>query len=217
MCYVRLQKGLRENYESSRVQFSNKFWTILNYIKSFSWFISDLDYFGLFRLSGAISGYLQLSPARSRYLRLFPAISGYLRLSLAISGYLGLIPAISGYLQLSPAISSYLQLTPATSGYLLLFWAISDFSWLSPFIYGYYKQSWAISIKGQAANRSRIEQVIAMWNLFGIFLFSGMNHRGDCSFKNVLETFAKLSPSPNAGLTVRSPQSAICLPSTPTT
>ena len=25
MCYVRLQKGLRENYESSRVQFSNKF------------------------------------------------------------------------------------------------------------------------------------------------------------------------------------------------
>ena len=90
------------------------------------------------------------------------ALSGYLRLSRAILGYLGLSQAISGYLGLSwlsLAISGYLCLSLATSGYLLLSLVISDYLRIS-----------LITIKYQGASRSRIEQVIALWNFSVLFL-----------------------------------------------
>ena len=104
-------------YRSARVQFSNKFWTILkfevfniilNHFHVLSWTFSGYLKLGSLGLSRAIWGYLGLSLAIFGYL-------GYLGLYLAISGHLGLSQAISGYLWLFQAMTVYFRLSLAIS------------------------------------------------------------------------------------------------------
>ena len=130
----------RKNYEtycrSARVQFTYKFWTILNDLEVFGTLSNNflgpsLSILVNLSKSGSILLYLALSWAILVFLRLCRKIPGYLWLYLTISGYLptsdclGLSRVIPGYIQLSRFILSY-------------FWDLSYNLWLYLAISSYF-------------------------------------------------------------------------------
>ena len=137
---ISMKKNYETYYRSARVQLSNKFWTILNYIELFS--------LGLFRSILVFLGqswfflvYLCISLPVFGYISLPQAISGYLGLSLvaslSIMVYLGLYWSILVYISLSQSISAYLGFSLVIPGYILLSWAIYGYTRVSRVIPGY--------------------------------------------------------------------------------